>query len=712
MAQVGDAVITASEFKGFVDRLSPGLRSDKEVREAQLDHLRSVVDQELMLLEARARGVDSSLTVRRELERLVRGRLTGRYRNELIVPRTQVTQPEVERAFTEWGFNRERLLSRIVVRRDDELDDVLRRLDAGDEFDALAEHYADNDLFAHGSGLVGWIGLSRAQKNFLVPKWAFLSLADGERAEPVRHPGAWQIYRFVDSRTAELETYEKDIRRLLRQEKRHAAVVEEFELLSHRYNLRLDEEGLRVLLAQTGPLRELELSADDADRMVYSFAGGEITVGDLVANLHDEGLGGIAFTDSADLVETAEGSLLHPLVFSLAAKERGWDREPAFTEWYRLKRAQVILTNLTRMETAGHASPSEEEVREYYLANEHRFVSQEKLYIREVVAGSAGEAVELRSEIERGVDIPEPDAWIERWPDAAQYMVFADATENFESWPKGTPEFNTAVKAWVTFWAEHIRSKGISPEQFALLLADTPANPDADARILAWAKPIREAGTGIRVWENVIHSSMDDANQDMINACHVLSPHYGSFLKQGDAFRNYFQNKREQGIALEYWNAWMGRTKDPYMGRLMPWTCWRYGAEAIHVWSFGDTGGASSWNEYVTTKLPYTPIFIDEVSVTAGKHLEATTEGIQDYEYLAMLDQAIQEASAQGIIGPELESARRLLETLPTRVCEAGGHGDDIEDDDFDWLNDSVDRTLADEARIQVLAALTELAGH
>jgi len=304
------------------------------------------------------------------------------------------------------------------------------------------------------------------------------------------------------------------------------------------------------------------------------------------------------------------------------------------------------------------------------------------------------------------------DTWIERWPDAAQYMVFAEGTESFESWPKGTREFNTAVKAWVTFWAEHIRSKGISPEQVALLLADTPSNPVADARILAWAKPIREADTGIRVWENVNHVTMDDANQDMINACHVLIPHYGTFLKQGEKYRSYFRNKQDQGIALEYWFGWMGRTIDPYMGRLMPWTCWRHGAEAIHMWSFGDTGGASSWNEYVTTKLPYTPIFLDEVSVTAGKHLEAAREGIQDYEYFVMLDQAIQEASAQGITGPELENARQLLETLPTRVCEAGGHGDDIEDDDFDWLNEKVDRTLADEARIQVLAALTELAGH
>ena len=114
----------------------------------------------------------------------------------------------------------------------------------------------------------------------------------------------------------------------------------------------------------------------------------------------------------------------------------------------------------------------------------------------------------------------------------------------------------------------------------------------------------------------------------------------------------------------------------------------------------------------MTTKLPYTPIFLDEVSVTAGKHLVAAREGIQDYEYFVMLDRAIQEASAQGIAGPELENARRLLETLPTRVREAAGHGDDIKEDDFHWLDESVDRTQADTARIQVLAALTELAGR
>ena len=305
------------------------------------------------------------------------------------------------------------------------------------------------------------------------------------------------------------------------------------------------------------------------------------------------------------------------------------------------------------------------------------------------------------------------DAWIERWPNAAQYMVFAKVGTKFESFPMGTPEFDTAVKAWVTFWAGYIKSIGILPEQFALLLVDEPDEPHLDERILLWARPIRAADTGMRIWEDVTHMDMLEANQEMIDACHVLSPNYVSFLRQGEEYRNYFLNKRDQGIALEFYAAWTGRVFDPYSGRLMAWSSWRYGAEAIYMWSFSDTGGASSWNEYLAHKSSYAPLFIDRKSITAGKHLEAAREGIQDYEYFVMLDRAIQEASAQGITGPELEEARRLLDDLPASVCEAAGHRDGLDDDKplggMHWLND-LDRTLADDARIQVLVALTELA--
>ena len=71
-----------------------------------------------------------------------------------------------------------------------------------------------------------------------------------------------------------------------------------------------------------------------------------------------------------------------------------------------------------------------------------------------------------------------------------------------------------------------------------------------------------------------------------------------------------------------------------------------------------------------------------------------------------MLDRAIREASTQGATGPEVAQARQLLERLPASVCEAA-----LSEMTW-WLDETVDRTLADEARIRVLGALTALAEH
>ena len=294
------------------------------------------------------------------------------------------------------------------------------------------------------------------------------------------------------------------------------------------------------------------------------------------------------------------------------------------------------------------------------------------------------------------------DAWLKLWPDAAQYYVFAKVGDRFQSWEMEAPQFTTAVQAWVTFWADYMVAQGLRPEQLALLLVDEPHQPRHEEIILAWTRAIREADTGVRVWENPNHRDMSQASEAMIDACHVLCPHQQIFLSGGQAYADYFARKRDQGIALEFYSAWASRLYDPYAGRLMAWSSWRYGATGIHFWSMADTGEESSWQEYLAANTTYAPLFLTEDEVTAGKQLEAVREGVQDYEYLAMLDRAIRKAAAQGMAGAEIEDARQLLETLPAMVCDAQGQETSL-------LSDVVDRTLADEARMQVLAELTEL---
>ncbi len=295
--------------------------------------------------------------------------------------------------------------------------------------------------------------------------------------------------------------------------------------------------------------------------------------------------------------------------------------------------------------------------------------------------------------------------WLALWPDAAQYLVFVNVPGKIDRWAMDAPEFDVAVGEWTRFWAGYLRDKGIDPAQLGLLLVDEPHAPEQDAIILAWAKAIHAADTGIRVWEDPVYRDMNKANQDMVAACDVLCPNRPIFFNAPQSYRDYHAERQKDGIALEFYScSGPARLLDPYRYyRLQAWDCWRFGGEGTYFWAFADASGGSSWNEYTAKRPPYTLSFIDKDSVVAGKQMEACREGIEDYEYFAMLERAISEAEAQGKTGPELDGAKKLLSEGPERVCT------DTDSKSYRWHEPGIDRSLADATRIEVLEVLTSL---
>ncbi|MDX9973447.1 MAG: hypothetical protein RBU21_10720 [FCB group bacterium] len=281
------------------------------------------------------------------------------------------------------------------------------------------------------------------------------------------------------------------------------------------------------------------------------------------------------------------------------------------------------------------------------------------------------------------------DAWVARWPGARQYLVFPAVGDAIAGFKMGTPEFDRAVQAWGTFWAEHARSKGIEPEQFGLLLVDEPSTPEPQAIIKAWAKALRDAKTGLRVWEDPIFHESSGADAEMLALCDSLCPNRPLFLAGTDEYRKLFTDPIARGTALEFYScSGPVRNLDPYSyHRLQAWDCFRYGATASYFWAFGDAGGQPSWNEYALERPGYAPEFIDETSVVTGKHMEACREGIEDYEYLLMLRKK--------------GGAEALLEDVVKRVCDGGRLAS------FQW-RDALDRGTADAARREVLEALVK----
>jgi hypothetical protein len=299
------------------------------------------------------------------------------------------------------------------------------------------------------------------------------------------------------------------------------------------------------------------------------------------------------------------------------------------------------------------------------------------------------------------------DKWIQMWQGARQYRVFAAVGDQVAGTKIGAPFFENRIKSWITFWAKHMQQLGLKPEQLAILLIDEPMSPQQDSIILAWAKPIISAGTGVRIWEDTCHENPSAANQEMIAACSVLCPMRAPFLKADQSLRDYYVGQRNKGKQLEFYSC-LGpaRLLDPYSYyRLQAWTCWQYGAKAEYYWAFSDSGGGSSWNEFNTRGEVFVPFFLDADSVTPAKEMEAIREGIEDYEYLLMLNDFIAEAEKKGIKGAALDLAKKILTDGVAMVCGSSGASE------FMWLEEK-DRSLADMVRIKILNVMADLSGE
>jgi hypothetical protein len=296
------------------------------------------------------------------------------------------------------------------------------------------------------------------------------------------------------------------------------------------------------------------------------------------------------------------------------------------------------------------------------------------------------------------------DAWIARWPEARRLCIFQNVGESLAGFELGTPEFQTALNDYLRFWAGHAKTKGFEPEQISMLLIDEPIDIETDRRIVEWAKAYRAADTGIQVWEDPIHPDMSRAHPELGTACHILCLNRTMFQRAPEKYGRYFMEAREKGATLEFYSCrGPARLLDPYAYyRMQAWSCWRQKAISTNFWAYGDNAGTTSWNEYIAPRTAYTPFFIDAEIVIAGKHMEACREGIQDHEYLVMLDRAVTAAEEEGRTDQAVTSARVLLDELPDRV---------LNDEVFEgfWWRDDLDRTGADAARLEILDALIAL---
>jgi hypothetical protein len=249
------------------------------------------------------------------------------------------------------------------------------------------------------------------------------------------------------------------------------------------------------------------------------------------------------------------------------------------------------------------------------------------------------------NELQSTLDFSALNEWLASWPDARHYYVYMAVGSEFAGAKMGTPEFDARVQSWAKALASQMKARGKQARQLGLMLVDEPTREDRDLLVKGWAKPIKAAAPELTLFEQHIWERPSQKQPpDTFPLLDVLSFHVPVYYRGGEPMREFVQQMRRIGkrVCLHQSSAPV-RLYDPQLSyRHLAWRNFSIGGSGEGFWAFADTGGApTSWREYSLSRDSYAPVFIDENTVYTSLHWEAAREGVQDFEELSMLQDAI-----------------------------------------------------------------------
>lgn len=258
------------------------------------------------------------------------------------------------------------------------------------------------------------------------------------------------------------------------------------------------------------------------------------------------------------------------------------------------------------------------------------------------------EDFDAQNRLKQPLDFSVLDQWMAEWPQARVFFVFVNVHENegFGGVPPGSEQFKARLGEYAKTLAAHMKAKGMKPAQLSMLLQDEPGGRGdwQDDLITTWAAPIKAAAPELGLNSDPTWKRPDlQKNQQAITLMDILIPNTQIYDAAPQEVHDYFQQQRADGRELWLYSATgpvrLFNPQNYYRGQA--WRVFSIGGKGMGFWAFCDIGGApTAWNDY---QIPtsFSPAFLDKTTVYDSIHWDSVREGVEDFEELAMLRDAI-----------------------------------------------------------------------
>lgn len=235
-AKVGDIEITQDSLNELLQSMPPQYAQQLQQGGNQA-LIEEAINQELFLLDAQAKNLKESEVYQTEMKRLEKQLLRGVAINS-VLENIKVDDEEVQKYYDEHGHEflseEEVGASHILVEDEATAQDVMKRLDAGESFEALAKEVSTCPSSENGGNL-GHFGRGR-----MVPEFedAAFALAEGEISQPVQTQFGYHIIKLDhrhDARKFELDEVKDQIQQNLVNSKQQQAYTDYLDELRGKY---------------------------------------------------------------------------------------------------------------------------------------------------------------------------------------------------------------------------------------------------------------------------------------------------------------------------------------------------------------------------------------------------------------------------------------------------------------------------------------------
>jgi parvulin-like peptidyl-prolyl isomerase len=396
LAEVNGEAIAAAELERFERGLPEHLRSAREGLEAHGEHLQSLVDRRLMLLEAEKRGLGQRPGLGQALVELVNERLAAEMAAELIDARLEIREEELRQAYEQYGLGWEVWPAHILSASEEEARQVLRLLEQGASFSELAKERSLAEDAKKGGNLGAFFGPGDA-----VPALheATFHLEVGQVSEPIRTRDGYEVVKILDKRRIPFEKMRGDIAKQLRGRKWAARRREVVEELKREWEVRYHGEQIHAVLRGW---RGEPVNPQELDRPLIAYRSGQIEVGAAIAGLRKIKKGALP-PDSLAAFQEIEAWILPEALMVLRARAQGRHQRAELLAWKEKKRQELLVSQLRLEEVADRVQVAEAEARAYY--EQHLDTYRQlpgPIYMTEVLVDTREQAEEILKAAQKG----------------------------------------------------------------------------------------------------------------------------------------------------------------------------------------------------------------------------------------------------------------------------------------------------------------------